>query len=174
MGKKNKTDSKHCFNNYANIYSNVTCPLVANEGQKFNLTNTNTLDWEIFGTRLICKNEGVWNFSSSFNVNVIGIDSSTTSGAPPAYALVGYSVFYNINGNILQNCIASATLANAPGNIWFLEINTTQNFKKNDYIEFLAGCFSSYTALSLNSKSRMDESGVWDPALSISAVKIKS
>ena len=169
-----KKVQKNLFKNYANIYSNVPLPTSVNEGQKFPLTSTDTLDWEILGTKLICKNAGLWDFRTSSGLSNLGIDSSTTSGAPPLNTLVNFSVFFNINGNILQNCVTTASISNTPDNIEILYLNTRQFFKKDDYIEFLCGTYSSsYPVVSTQCKARIDSSGVWDPAITISAIKIK-
>ena len=50
------------FNNYSNIYSTITAPIVANTNELFPMTNTSSSDWMIDKNNnkiLICKNKGI-------------------------------------------------------------------------------------------------------------------
>ena len=72
------------FENYTNIFSTQTAPIVANINELFPMTKVSTRDWKLDKddkNTIICKNKGVWTFNVQYQmtgvVNKTGLGLTT-------------------------------------------------------------------------------------------------
>ena len=148
---------------YANIYSTKDCPLKANVNELVIFTNSDTTDFQISGTRLICKNDGTWTFISQYQLY-----SNITSTEYVKAILDGWFLLNGIE-IAATNSSSSSTILSGTN---LLIIEYVIELKIDDYIEVGIRCSSYNSLVDVEAKTILDEYEIGNPSVILSALKI--
>ena len=149
--------------NYANVYSSNNGPLKANVNELVVFTNTDTTDFQISGSRLICKNAGTWTFVSQYQLY-----SNITS---TEYAKAILDGWFLLNGSAIPGSDASSSTAILSGtNV--LVIESVLELNVDDYVELGIRCSSYNSKVDVEVKDILDQYEIGTPSVILSLLKI--
>ena len=118
------------YKNYANISSNIDYPTTVNKNEYISLTNVDTNDFSLNGSKLICNNAGTWSLNARYQCF-----SYTTTDLDVQSQIEGWITIngIHIEYNQYSNASWSSTLINEVG---VISICTDLFLQEGDYIEF--------------------------------------
>ena len=125
------------FKNYANVCGLSPAPSKPNVNEFMILDTSDTIDWVIKGSKMICKNPGLWQITMLYQLSGLGID---TENAAPLNSVVCLDGWMSINGVNVSDSTSSVN--NQIGSYNVMPAYITYEFKKNDYIEFGAAYYN--------------------------------
>jgi hypothetical protein len=147
---------------FVNIVSNKTAPTRVNQNQFVPLETSSSDSWEVSGRDLVCKNAGVWQFTSQYQIlNINSVDSGLDA------RLVGW---FNINGKNVKDSAAVSYASKVEGTA-VLTLALAFEFKEGDKLRF--GIRSESTDGNLNIVISEVQTGakVNAPSIIVSAIK---
>ena len=150
---------------YANVYSTNNGPLKANVNELVVFTNSDTTDFELSGSRLICKNPGIWTFISQYQLY-----SNITSTEYVKAILDGW---FLLNGVAIPGSDASSSTSILSGtNVLVIELVLELNV--DDYVELGVRCSSYNDKVDVEIKSILDQYEIGTPSVILSLLKIRN
>jgi hypothetical protein len=153
------------FKNYANISSNMNFPVHPNNNEYISFTNSDTNDFTLNGSKLICNNAGTWSLTAqyqcySYRTTDLGANSEVDG-------------WIRVNGVNIENSDAtwSSTLLNELG---VLTIGTVVVLKQGDSVEF--GIRSSSLDNKINNGiiNYVTPTGLTAPSIILTGFKVNS
>lgn len=149
--------------NAANIFSLVTSPIKPNTNEIIPITISETLDFTINNTQIICNNPGTWFLSGQYQIN-----SYVTNDIGINAQLDGWLLLNGVNiPNISSTCSVEKL-----GQTKTLLITYIINLNKGDYIEFGIRSNSLDNKLNVVIKSDIGPNGSLNPSFLLSVNKI--
>lgn len=158
------------FKNYANISSNLPFPQKANRNEYVVFTSTDSPDYVIEDSRLVCKNPGTWTFVCQYQLY-----SNSTSNVIQKGERVIDSIldgWIRVNGEIVPGSDATSSSAILSGtNVLVIEYCVQMN--DGDSIEFGIRSSSYDKKVHIQVLEIIDENLIGTPSVILTALKLR-
>lgn len=152
------------FKNYANIFAIDNFPKAQNTNEFVTFSNTDSTDFELQGTKLVCKNAGNWNLVAQYQ-----LVSYKTSDAKKAISQVDGWV--RVNGVDVTDSDATNSVNNV-GGVNVLAISVCLSLVENDTVEWGIRSSTTLPRVVCGVRSYVADTGITAPSVILTAQKI--